>query len=89
MAVLSPNQAKTGNLLKIKPLLYVDNHGDVQSLGKIRTDKKINRRLAKVAEEAVEDYPNGVMLGFVYAVDQERMAAAIQELTKARARYYI
>lgn len=80
---LSPGKAKIGNMLKIKPLLYVDENGEVQVLEKIRTDKRINRRLAQLAEEAVAAYPNGVMLGFAHAVDAERMAASIEEVTKA------
>lgn len=79
---LSPSQAKIGNMLKIKPLLYVDEQGEVQLLDKIRTDKRINRRLAQLAEEAVAEYPNGIMLGFAHAVDEERMAASIEEVTK-------
>lgn len=80
---LGPNQAKVGNLLKIKPLLFVDENGEVQLLDNIRTDKRINRRLAQIAEEAVKDYPNGIMLGFAHAVDEERMAASIEEVSKA------
>lgn len=79
---LSPNKAKIGNMLKIKPLLYVDENGEVQLLDKIRTDKRINRRLAQLAEEAVEEYPNGIMLGFAHAVDEKRMVAAIDEVTQ-------
>lgn len=80
---LGPNQAKIGNLLKIKPLLFVDANGEVQLLDTIRTDKRINRRLAQIAKEAVEDYPNGIMLGFAHAVDEERMTASIEEVKKA------
>lgn len=80
---LGPNQAKVGNLLKIKPLLFVDENGEVQLLDTIRTDKRINRRLAQIAEEAVEEYPNGIMLGFAHAVDEERMVASIEEVKKA------
>lgn len=80
---LGRNQAKVGNLLKIKPLLFVDENGEVQLLDNIRTDKRINRRLAQIAEEAVKDYPNGIMLGFAHAVDEERMAASIEEVSKA------
>ena len=79
---LSPSKAKIGNMLKIKPLLYVDENGEVQLLDTIRTDKRINRRLAEIAEEAVEEYPNGIMLGFAHAVDEERMSASIEEVKK-------
>lgn len=79
---IGPAQAKLGNLLKIKPLLYMDENGEVQLLDKIRTDKRINRRLAEIADEAVEAYPNGVMLGFAHAVDELRMEKAISEVNK-------
>lgn len=80
---LSPNKAKIGNMLKIKPLLYVDENGEVQLLDTIRTDKRMNRRLAQLAQEAVAAYPNGIMLGFAHAIDEERMAASIEEVSKA------
>lgn len=80
---LSPNKARIGNALKIKPLLYVDENGEVQLLDTIRTDKRINRRLAQIAKEAVEEYPNGIMLGFAHAVDAERMNASIEEVKKS------
>lgn len=80
---LSPNKAKIGNLLKIKPLLYVDENGEVQLLENIRTDKRINRRLAEIAKEAVEKYPNGIMLGFAHAVDEDRMNACVEEVMNA------
>lgn len=80
---IGPAQAKLGNLLKIKPLLNMDENGEVQLLDKIRTDKRINHRLAEIAEETMEEYPNGVMLGFAHAVDDQRMSAAIAEVTSA------
>ena len=80
---IGPAQAKLGNLLKIKPLLNMDENGEVQLLDKIRTDKRINHRLAEIVEETIEEYPNGVMLGFAHAVDEQRMSAAIAEVTSA------
>lgn len=75
---IGPARAKLGNLLRIKPLLNMDENGEVQLLDKIRTDKRINQRLAEIAAQTVEEYPNGVMFGFAHAVDQERMSAAIE-----------
>ena len=79
---IGPAKAKLGNLLRIKPLLNMDENGEVQLLDKIRTDKRINHRLAEIVEETVDEYPNGVMLGFAHAIDNERMSAAIDEVTK-------
>lgn len=74
--------ARIGSLLKVRPLLFVDEKGEVQVLDKIRTDKKVNRRLAKIAKEDDEKFPNGVMLRFAHAIDEKRLQdtiAAVQE----------
>lgn len=80
---LRPTQAIIGNMLKIKPLLVVGESGEVQLLDKIRTDKRMNRRLAQIAKEAVTKYPNGIMLGFAHALDKQRMTVAIETVIKA------
>jgi DegV family protein with EDD domain len=69
--------AKIGSLLKIRPLLYVDEEGKVQLLEKIRTDKKVNRRLADIAVKDFNKFPNGIMLKFAHAVDEERLQNTI------------
>lgn len=80
---ISPAQAKLGNLLKIKALLNMDEKGEVQLLDRVRTNKRINHRLASIAKKTVEDYPNGIMLGFAHALDDKRMAAAIEKVSEA------
>lgn len=80
---IGPAKAKLGNILRIKPLLNMDENGEVQLYDKIRTDKRINKQLALLAKEAVNDYPHGIMLGFAHALAQERMDKAILEVTKA------
>lgn len=80
---IGPARAKLGNLLRIKPLLNMDENGEVQLLDKIRTDKRINQRLAQIAAETVTEYPNGVMFGFAHAVDQKRMSKAIAAVQDA------
>ena len=69
--------AKLGDMLKIRPLLYVDADGKVEVLEKIRTDKKVNRRLAEIAVKDAESFPNGMILKFAHAVDEERLRVAI------------
>ena len=71
---------KIGNLLKVRPLLYVDEVGEVEVLEKIRTDKKVNRRLAEIAKEDRKNSPNDMMLAFAHAVDEERLEKTIQEV---------
>ena len=75
--------ARIGSLLKVRPLLYVDAHGEVQVLDKIRTDKKVNRRLAQIAQEDKEKFPNGIMLRFAHAVDEERANETINVVHEA------
>lgn len=80
---VSFTSAMVGNLLKIRPLLYVDEEGSVEVLDKIRTDKKVNRRLAELAEEALDKFPNGFYLVFAHAVDTERLNETIEVVTEA------
>lgn len=80
---IGPAKAKLGNLLKIKPLLNMDENGEVQLLDKVRTDKRINRQLAFLAHEAVDKYPNGIMLGFAHALADKRMETAIKKVMTA------
>lgn len=70
--------AKLGSALKIRPLLFVDEEGKVCILDKIRTDKKVNRRLAQIAKEDDDKFSNGVMLGFAHAVDEKRLDDTIE-----------
>lgn len=78
---IGPAQAKLGNLLRIKPLLHIDEKGEVQLLDKVRTDRKINKQLASKAKEAADNYSNGIMLGFAHALARERMDKTIKEVT--------
>lgn len=75
--------ARIGSLLKVHPLLFVDENGEVQVLDKIRTAKKVNRRLAQIAKEDEERFPNGIMLRFAHAVDEERLNATIEAVQEA------
>lgn len=84
---LNPSAAKIGNLLKIKPLLCIGNDGKIQLFERIRTDKRINQRLAQIAEQAVAEYPNGIILGFAHSMDEKGMKAAIEAVTKALPMY--
>src|SRR5699024_8869753 len=72
--------AKIGGLLKIRPLLYVDAEGEVKVLEKIRTDKKVNRRLTEIAVEDAEKYPNGIILKFAHALNEDRLKVAIADV---------
>lgn len=79
---LPSSAAKVGNLLKIKPLLCIGTDGKIQFFEGIRTDKRMNRRLAELAKEDVVNYPNGIMIGFAHAMDEERLALTIEEVMK-------
>lgn len=72
--------AKLGGMLKIRPLLYVDQDGKVELLEKIRTDKRVNRRLAEIAVKDAESFPNGMILKFAHTVDRERLDVAIESV---------
>src|SRR5699024_5750862 len=64
--------AKIGGLLKIRPLLCVNAKGEVELLEKIRTDKKVNQRLSKIAQEDHETINGKVVLRCAHAVDREK-----------------
>lgn len=79
---LPASAAKFGNLLKIKPLLCIGEDGKIQFFEGIRTDKRLNRRLADLAQENYENYPNGIMVGFAHAMDEERLASTVDIVMK-------
>lgn len=79
---LNMTAARLGSLVKVRPLLYVDEVGEVEVLDKIRTDKKVNRRLAQIASEDAKKYPNGMMLRFAHAVDEERLNETIKVVSE-------
>ena len=74
--------AKIGGLLKIRPLLCVNGKGEVELLEKIRTDKKVNQRLAEIACEDFEQFNGQMMLKFAHAVDREKLQDAIKVVHK-------
>lgn len=79
---LNASAAKFGNLLKMKPLLSIGEDGKIQFYEGIRTDKRMNRRFAELAQENYEKYPNGITLGFAHAMDEERLLETIETVTK-------
>ncbi len=80
---LNSSVASVGNLLRVRPLLCVDEEGKVSVLEKIRTDKKVNKRLAEIAKEDLEQSPNGMILKFAHAVDEERLQETIKVVHQA------
>lgn len=75
---LPSSAAKFGNLLKIKPLLSIGKDGKIQFFEGIRTDKRMNKRLTELAQADFENYPNGIMVGFAHAMDEERMKITVE-----------
>lgn len=70
---LPSSLAKFGNMLKIKPLLRIGNDGKIQLFDQIRTDKKMKKRFIQLVEADLEEYTNGLLIGFAHALDEERM----------------
>ncbi|MDN6162529.1 MAG: DegV family protein [Atopostipes sp.] len=79
---LNRGAAKIGELLNIQPLLCIGQDGRIQLIERIRTDKRMNRRLAQIAKKSMADYPNGVMLGFAHAMNEQRLKSVIGIVTK-------
>lgn len=79
---LPSSAAKFGNLLKIKPLLCIGKDGKIQFFEGIRTDKRMNKRLAELAQADFENYPNGIMVGFAHAMDEERLELTVETVMK-------
>lgn len=79
---LPSSAAKFGNLLKIKPLLCIGKDGKIQFFEGIRTDKRMNQRLAELAQDDFRKYPNGIMVGFAHAMDEERLELTVETVMK-------
>lgn len=84
---LNQSAAMVANMLSIKPLLCIGSDGKIQLLERIRTDKRINRRLTELAQDAEETYPDGIMLGFAHALDQERLQTAMDTVLASLPKY--
>ncbi|WP_205961824.1 DegV family protein [Psychrobacillus vulpis] len=77
---LSSVQFYLGNLLKIKPIIQINNKGQLQELDKVRSQKKaIQYLINKVVESAEQDGVNLVYIMHANALEQaESLKEAIQ-----------
>lgn len=79
---LPASLAKVGEMLKIKPLLCIGANGKIELFDQIRTDKKMNKRFQQLVEDDLKKYPQGITLGFAHAMDEDRLALTMEEVSK-------
>ncbi|WP_124058269.1 DegV family protein [Vaginisenegalia massiliensis] len=77
---LSAAGALIGGLLKIRPLLYFNQEGQIVVFEKIRTNKKVYSRWKELAKQAIEQYPYGVTIGFAHAQDESEIQRVADEI---------
>lgn len=80
---LPSSLAKFGNMLKIKPLLQIGTDGKIQLFDQIRTDKKMKKKFIQLVAADLENYPNGLLIGFAHALDEERMESTKETVLEA------
>ncbi|MCS4488282.1 DegV family protein [Streptococcus sciuri] len=71
---LSNGAAMLGNLLSIKPLLYFDDEGKIIVYEKVRTEKKIMKRMLAILEEttAASDHDYDIFIIEGHALDKAK-----------------
>lgn len=70
---LSKGSALVGNLLKIKPILIVDENGEVKVFAKPRTIKRAYKRFYDLIDEAYEKYEGKINLAFAHGNVKEEL----------------
>lgn len=63
---LSASSAAIGTLLRVKPLLTIDQEGKLVVFEKIRTSRKVMNHLIAMLKGAIEKYEGHVTIGFAY-----------------------
>lgn len=78
---LTASSALLGTLLRVKPLLKIDEEGKLVVSEKIRTSKRVAERLVQLATEAIEQNSGNIRLGLLYT---DSTSQPVAEDIKAR-----
>lgn len=78
---LTASSALLGTLLRVKPLLKLDEEGKLVVSEKIRTSKRVTERLIQLAVEAIEANNGNIRLGLLYT---DSTSQPVMEDIKAR-----
>lgn len=70
--------AKIGGALKVRPILYFDEQGEITLFETVRTTKKVYKRWIELAKEAVAKYPEGLIICLAHA-DNEKEVNELKE----------
>lgn len=71
---LNASSALFGSMLRIKPLLYFDEEGKVVVYEKVRTAKKVYKKMEELAHQAIQTYPAGVDFAYAHGDAWEEMS---------------
>ena len=69
-------------MLKIIPLLYINEDGEIVLFEKIRTKHRVYQRWLELIREGFEKYPNGFEVGFAHADDAQGIDEFIELVKK-------
>lgn len=78
---LTASSALLGTLLRVKPLLKLDEEGKLVVSEKIRTSKRVAERIVQLAVEAIEANNGNIRLGLLYT---DSTSQPVMEDIKAR-----
>lgn len=78
---LNKRIAQIGGALKVRPILYFDDAGEITLFETVRTTKKVYKRWIQLAKEAVSQYPDHLTIGVAHADNEE---AALELADKIR-----
>lgn len=68
---LKQAEALLGGLLRIRPLLYFDEEGEIKLFEKIRSDKRVYKRWLELIQEGIDRYPQGIYVALAHGDDFE------------------
>lgn len=69
-----------GSTLRIRPILYFDDQGTVSLATKIRTDKRANKYMLSLVDDAMEKYPAGMQLYFAHGEAQDKLGTMLEQV---------
>ncbi|MGX7349518.1 DegV family protein [Dolosicoccus paucivorans] len=86
---LKQSEALLGGLLRIRPLLYFDEAGEIKLFEKIRSDKRVYKRWLQLIDEAIEKYPQGIHIALAHGDDYEGIEEVRQLISEHYPDHYI
>jgi len=77
---LSKGSALVGSLLNIKPILIIDESGEVKVFEKVRTTKRVYKRYYELIDEAYEKYDGKIDIIFAHGNEENELEKVLNNV---------